>query len=171
MNLIDLAVVVLAGLGAWRGWRRGFISQLFEFGGGFLGLIAGVYLGPRIADTFSEEAGPEAALISIATVFVMLSIGQALGFIAGHRFSLIAQRAKLGSFDSVMGAALSILVTLISFWLVGSLLIQGPSKGLAKSLQKSTALSFMNDVMPPPPNVLAYIRQYLDTSGFPQVFS
>jgi S1-C subfamily serine protease len=171
MNLVDLGVLVLAGLGAWRGWRRGFISQLFEFGGGFLGLLAGVFLGPRIADAFAENAGAEAALISIATVFVMLSVGQALGFVAGHRFSLIAQRAKLGSADAGMGAALSVAVTLISFWLIGSLLIQGPSKGLAKALQKSTALSVMNDVMPAPPDVLAYIRQYLDTSGFPQVFS
>jgi S1-C subfamily serine protease len=171
VNLVDLGVILFAGLAAWRGWRRGFISQLFEFGGGFLGLIAGVALGPRIAAMFADEAGPQAALISIATVFVMLSLGQALGFIAGHRFSLIAHRAKLGTFDTAMGAALSVVVTFVSFWLVGSLLIQGPSKGLAKALQKSTALSFMNDVMPPPPNVLAYIRQYLDTSGFPQVFS
>ena len=171
MNIVDLGVVLLAGLATWRGWRRGFIGQLFEFGGGFLGLIAGVALGPRIAGAFSQEAGPEAALISIATVFVMLSLGQALGFVAGHRFSLIAQRAKLGSFDSVLGSILSILVTFISFWLVGSLLIQGPSKGLAKALQKSNTFAFMTDVMPPPPDVLAYIRQYLDTSGFPQVFS
>lgn len=171
MNVVDLGVILFAGLAAWRGWRRGFISQLFEFGGGFLGLIGGVYLGPRIANSFSEEAGPEAALISIATVFVMLSIGQALGFIAGHRFALIAHRAKMGSFDSGMGVALSIVVTFISFWLVGSLLIQGPSKTLAKELQKSDTLAFMNDVMPPPPDVLAYIRQYLDTSGFPQVFA
>lgn len=171
MNIVDLGIILFAGLAAWRGWRRGFISQLFEFGGGFLGLLAGVALGPRIAAMFAEEAGPQAALISIATVFVMLSIGQAIGFIAGHRFSLIAHRAKLGTFDTAMGAALSIVVTFISFWLIGSLLIQGPSKGLAKALQKSKTLSFMNDVMPAPPDVLAYIRQYLDTSGFPQVFS
>lgn len=171
MNIVDLGVILLAGLAAWRGWRRGFIGQLFEFGGGFVGLIAGVALGPRIAAIFTEEAGPEAALISIATVFVMLSLGQAVGFVAGHRFSVIAQRARLGSFDSGMGAALSVLVTFVSFWLVGSLLIQGPSKGLAKALQKSETLGFMNDVMPPPPDVLAYIRQYLDTSGFPQVFA
>lgn len=171
MNIVDLGVILLAGLAAWRGWRRGFIGQLFEFGGGFVGLIAGVALGPRIAAIFTEEAGPEAALISIATVFVMLSLGQAVGFVAGHRFSVIAQRARLGSFDSGMGAALSVLVTFVSFWLVGSLLIQGPSKGLAKALQKSETLAFMNDVMPPPPDVLAYIRQYLNTSGFPQVFS
>ena len=171
MNIVDVAVILSAGLASWRGWRRGFIGQLFEFGGGFLGLLAGVALGPRIANMFSKEAGPEAALISIATVFVMLSIGQALGYVAGHRFSLIAQRARLGSFDSAMGAVLSVVVTFISFWLIGNMLIQGPSKGLAKALQKSETLAFMTDAMPAPPDVLSYIRQYLNTSGFPQVFS
>ena len=171
MNLVDVGVIVLSALAAWRGWHRGFIGQLFEFGGGFLGLIAGVALGPRITSLFTEKAGPEAALISIATVFVMLSIGQATGFIAGHRFAQLAHRARLGVFDAGMGAALSVVVTFISFWLIGGVLIHGPSKGLAKALQKSATLGFMNDVMPPPPDVLAYIRQYLDTSGFPQVFS
>lgn len=171
MNLVDLGIVVLAGLASFRGWRRGFIGQLFEFGGGFLGLIAGVALGPRVASMFTQQAGPEAALISIAAVFVLLSIGQAIGFIAGHRFGQIAKRARLGSFDSGMGAGLSVVVTFVSFWLIGGVLIHGPSKSLAKELTKSTTLSFMNDVMPAPPDVLAYIRQYLDTSGFPQVFS
>ena len=171
MNLIDLGVIFFAALAAWRGWRRGFIGQLFEFGGGFLGLLIGVALGPRLADRFADDAGPEAALISLAAVFVFLSIGQALGFIAGHRFALVAQRARLGSFDSVMGSGLSVVVALISFWLIGSLLIQGPSKTFAKQLQKSGALALMNDLLPPPPDVLAYIRQYLNTSGFPQVFA
>lgn len=171
MNLVDLGVIVLAGLAAFRGWRRGFIGQLFEFGGGFLGLIAGVALGPRIASVFTDKAGPEAALVSIAAVFIMLSIGQAIGFIAGHRFAQIAHRARLGVFDSGMGTGLSVVVTFVAFWLIGGVLIHGPSKGLAKELTKSSTLSFMNDVMPPPPDVLAYIRQYLDTSGFPQVFA
>ena len=171
MNLVDLGVIVLAGMAAFRGWRRGFIGQLFEFGGGFLGLIAGVALGPRVASIFTDQAGAGAGLISIAAVFVMLSIGQAVGFIAGHRFAQFAQRARLGAFDSGMGSGLSIVVTFIAFWLIGGVLIHGPSKGLAKELTKSNTLSFMNDVMPPPPDVLAYIRHYLDTSGFPQVFA
>src|SRR5688572_3514415 len=171
MNLVDLGVIVLAGLAAFRGWRRGFIGQLFEFGGGFLGLIAGVAFGPRIASVVTDQAGPAGMLVSIAAVFIMLSIGQAVGFIAGHRFGQIAKRARLGAFDSAMGTGLSIVVTFVSFWLIGGVLIHGPSKGLAKELTKSNTLSFMNDVMPPPPDVLAYIRQYLDTSGFPQVFA
>lgn len=171
MNLVDLALLVLAALAAVRGWHRGFIGQLFEFGGGFLGLLAGVAIGPRIADTFSDRAGPGAALISIAVVFVMLSIGQAVGYLAGHRFGIIARAAKLGAFDSAFGAGLSVIITFLAFWLVGSLFIHGPSKQLSQALRKSESLGFMNDVMPAPPDVLAYIRQYLNTSGFPQVFA
>lgn len=170
MNVVDLVVLGLAALAAFRGWKRGFLGQLFEFGGGFLGLIAGIALGPRIASAVFETAGAGAALISIATVFVMLSIGQAIGYITGHRFGSMARVARLGSVDSGFGSGLSIVITFLSFWLVGSLLVQGPSKEVARALQRSESLSFMNDVMPPPPNVLAYLRQYLDTSGFPQVF-
>lgn len=170
MNLVDLGVLLLAGLAAFRGWRRGFLSQLFEFGGGLLGLIAGLALGPEAARTFADGPGAQ-ALISIATVFVMLSVGQAVGFVLGHRFGLFARRARLGAFDSAFGAGLSVVVTLIAFWLLGALLIQGPSKPLAKALQKSETLAFMNDSMPPPPDLLAYVREYLNTSGFPQVFA
>ncbi|HEV3472146.1 MAG TPA: MarP family serine protease [Actinomycetota bacterium] len=171
MNLIDLALLGFLALAAYRGWHRGFIGQLFEFGGGFIGLIVGVsVIAPWLARTFTDQAGPAAALISIGAVFVMLSIGQAAGYLVGHRFGAVARKAQLGAFDSGLGAAMSIAITLIAFWLIGSLLINGPSKDFARALQKSRSLEVMNEVMPPPPNVLAYIRQYLDTSGFPQVF-
>jgi S1-C subfamily serine protease len=171
VNIVDVSVLLLAVLAAVRGWHRGFIGQLFEFGGGFLGLLAGVAIGPRIADFFTDQAGASAALVAIAVVFVLLSIGQAVGYLAGHRFGMLARHAKLGAFDSAFGAALSIGITFLAFWLVGSLFIQGPSKDLSQALRKSEALKFMNGVMPAPPDVLASLRQYLDTSGFPQVFA
>lgn len=171
VNVVDLAVLFFSGLAGFRGWHRGFIGQLFEFGGGFLGLVAGVLIGPRIADIFTDKAGPSAALIAIAVVFVMLSIGQAVGYLTGHRFGLLARGARLGAFDSAFGAALSVGITFLAFWLVGSLFIQGPSKELSRALRRSETLAFMNELMPAPPDVLALLRQYLDTSGFPQVFA
>ena len=171
MNIVDLLVIALAAVAAYRGWRSGFLRQAFEFGGGFLGLLGGVALGPRVASLFTDEAGIQAALISLAAVFVGLSVGQALGFVIGHRFGTAAQGTKAGSVDNSFGAALGVVITVVSFWLIGSVLVQGPSRPVARALQRSTLLRVVNETLPRPPNVFAYIQQYLNTSGFPQVFA
>jgi uncharacterized membrane protein required for colicin V production len=171
VNLVDAIVLLVAGFAAYRGWRRGFLGQVFELGGGFLGLIAGVALGPRIASLFSKQAGIAAALISLAVVFVALSVGQALGYMAGQRFGSIARTARLKSVDSGLGGAFGVIVTLVSFWLIGSILVHGPSQSVARALKQSALLAYLNQELPQPPDVLAYLQQFLDTSGFPQVFA
>lgn len=171
MNIVDVAVIALAAFAGYRGWRSGFIRQAFEFGGGFLGLLAGVALGPRIASVFTDEPGLEGALIALAAIFVGLSLGQGFGFVIGHRLGQTAQRVRLGSADSLFGTGLGVAVTVVSVWLVGSVLVHGPSKPVAKALQKSRVMRLVNDSLPRPPNVFAYVQQYLNTSGFPQVFA
>lgn len=171
MNLVDLGVVALGGLSGFRGWRVGFLGQVFEFGGGFLGLIAGIALGPNVANVFTETAGVEGALISLLTVFVCMSIGQTIGHILGHRGGVMAHRAKLGGLNSGLGAGFGVFVTVISFWLIGSLLVHGPIRGVARAFKGSKILDVTSAVFPQPPDVLAYFRQYLSTSGFPQVFA
>jgi hypothetical protein len=169
--LVDIVVVVAGVLAAYRGWHRGLLGQMFELGGGLLGLILGVALGPRIADALTaDRASVAGALISLFVVFVLLSIGQAAGFIVGHRFGSMARKARLGPVDATGGAAFGIVVVLTGFWIVGSLLIQGPLRPLAAALERSAILEGLNDALPPPPNLLAQIQQYLRTSGFPQVF-
>lgn len=170
MNAVDVIVLLLCAAASWRGYRRGMLGQIFEFGGGFLGLIAGLALGPRIASGLIDSPGPQAAITSLITVFILLSLGQTIGFLLGHRFRSLAKRVNLGTLDQVLGAAFGMIVTLVSFWLVGSLLLQGPSRDVAQAMRKSSLLRTMNDTLPDPPDVLAALRHYLDTSGFPQVF-
>lgn len=169
MNLADLLVAGLALLAGIRGWRLGFLGQSFELGGGFIGLLTGLALAPRIADAATQEAGVQAVAISLVVIFVALSIGQTVGYLIGHRFGSIARRARLGSWDSGFGVGLGIIVTLVSYWLIGSLLVQGPSREVARALKHSVLLKALNNVSQPP-DLLARVRQYLDTSGFPQVF-
>jgi uncharacterized membrane protein required for colicin V production len=133
VNLVDVVVIVLAIAAAFRGYRRGLLGQAFELGGGFLGLVIGVALGPRIASAFTNRAGLTAVLISLLVVFVALSIGQTLGFMLGHRFGTYAHSAQLGVLDSGLGAAFGIGVVLVAFWLLGALLVNGPSRSLARS--------------------------------------
>jgi S1-C subfamily serine protease len=51
------------------------------------------------------------------------------------------------------------------------MLVDGPSKPIARAVQHSKVLKNVSELLPRPPNVFAYLRQYLDTSGFPQVFA
>jgi S1-C subfamily serine protease len=169
MSLVDVVVAVLALAAAVRGWRRGLLGQAFELGGGLLGLLAGIALGPRIASAVTDSAGLQGALIALVTVVVGLSFGQVLGFMLGHRFGSLARRARLGGVDSAFGVVFGIGVTLLAFWLVGSLLVHGPSRELARALRGSRVLAAMNDVARPP-DVLAHVTQYLNTSRFPEVF-
>lgn len=169
LSVADLVVVVVAIFAAHRGWRRGLLAQAFELGGGFLGLLAGVALAPRVAAPFAEEAGIEAALLSLLAVVLGLSVGQGLGYVIGHRFGHAARKARLGGIDSGLGALFGAFVILVSYWLIGSLLVEGPIRSVARSLKHSALLRAMNEVSAPP-DVLAYLRQYLVAADFPQVF-
>lgn len=170
MNIVDIIVLVVCAAAVWRGYRRGLLGQVFEFGGGFLGLLAGLALGPTVASSFIDRPGPQAVITSLIVVFVMLSLGQTIGYLLGHRFGRIAERARLGKVNQVLGAGFGIVITLASFWLIGSVLAQGPSREVARSLKHSEVLRAMNDSLPDPPDVLGTLQQYLNTSGFPQVF-
>ena len=170
MNLADVIVLILAALLAYRGWRRGLLGQVFELGGGFIGLVVGVALGPRVADAFTDQAGVGAIMLSLLMVFLCLSLGQALGYVLGHRSGTIAKRARLGGLDAGLGAAFGIVLTLLTYWLIGSLLAQSSIRPLARELQRSTLLRTMVDVSEPP-DVLGTLRQYLATTDFPQVFA
>lgn len=170
MNWVDLVVLAVAALAAVRGWRRGLLGQIFELGGGFIGLIVGMALGPKLSAVFIERPGVGAALLSLFFVFLFVTVGQTLGFLAGHRLGGHAKKGRLAEIDSAFGSGFAVVVWFVSFWLVGSMLVQGPSRELAKGLQRSTLLKATNKILPQPPNIMAALQQYLNTSGFPQVF-
>ena len=171
MNLVDVLVLAVALIAAFRGWRLGLLGQVFEFGGGLLGLVAGVWIGPRVASLFTDSGGLEGALISLLIVFITLSAGQTLGYLAGHRSGQAVEKARLGGVNAGLGSALGIGVTILAFWLIGSLLVQGPSRAVARAFQKSTILDLANGALPDPPNILGEIQRYLNTTDFPTVFA
>ncbi len=171
MNLVDLVIILVAAAAAIRGARQGLMGQAFELGGGFLGLIVGLALGPRVASALTDRPGVEGALISLVIVFAALALGQMIGFLIGYRFRYASGSASFVAFDATFGIVFSIIVTLLLFWLLGSMLSHGPSRELARAIRQSRVLRTLNASLPTPPDVLAYIQQYLNTSGFPQVFA
>jgi len=171
LSVADLIFVVVALLAAIRGLQRGLIAQIFEFGGGLVGLVTGILLGPRIAMAFSPEGGPQAIVISLVTIFVTLSVGQGAGYAIGRRGGLLARRVHLGGVDSLLGAASGVAVTVVVFWLIASLLVQAPWSGVAGAVRRSRVYDLAGERLPDPPRVVAQLRHLFDTSPFPQVFA
>ncbi|MDQ3766641.1 MAG: MarP family serine protease [Actinomycetota bacterium] len=171
MSVADLIFVVVALLAAIRGLQRGLVAQVFEFGGGCVGLVTGIVLGPRIAMAVSPEGGPEAIVVSLITIFVALSVGQGVGYAIGRRGGLLARKVHLGGVDSLLGAASGIGVTVVVFWLIASLLVQAPWTGVAGAVRRSRVYALTGEMLPDPPRVVAQLRHLFDTSPFPQVFA
>jgi S1-C subfamily serine protease len=171
VNIVDLLFLVVAALTAFRGYRRGLLGLIFELGGGFIGLLAGVALGPRLANSLTDQSGLGGVLISLLTVFVLLTVGQTVGYIVGQHFATFAHKVKLGTLNQVLGAIGGVVLAVLTFWLVGSLVAASSLRPVNRALSRSAVLQTLDDALPPPPNVLSYFSQYLNTSGFPQVFA
>ncbi|MDQ3662056.1 MAG: MarP family serine protease [Actinomycetota bacterium] len=170
VGIADIVIVALGLVAAFRGSRRGLVAQVFELGGGFLGLVLGMAFAPRIVSWFTEEAGLKTALFTLVAVIIAVAVGQAIGQAIGRRFGLAARRLRLGGLDRALGALFGVAVVLLAFWLIGALLAQGPVRPLASALRSSRVLRVLTDVQQPP-NVVAFVGRYLQTTNFPQVFS
>ena len=170
VGIADVVIVAVGLVAALRGSRRGLLAQVFELGGGFLGLVLGMAFAPRVVSQFTQQAGLKTSLLTLAGVVIAVAVGQAIGQAIGRRFGLAARRLRLGGLDKALGVLFGVAVVLVTYWLIGSVLAQGPVRPLAQALRSSRILSALTDVQQPP-NVVAFVGRYLQTTDFPQVFT
>jgi len=169
VNLLDLAILVLLGLAAFNGYRRGAALQIITYAGLILGLLAGALLAPRVASLASTPFGQ--ATIALITLFAGAGIGDALGWLVGIRIWSLARQSVLGTVDSVAGTAVAVIAVLVATWFIGLNLVNGPFPALSSEIRGSAVMRGLNGVFPRPPSVLGEVRQFLNRFGFPEVFA
>lgn len=171
MNLVDLVLLALLVFAALRGFRQGALSQVAAFGGAALGLVLGAILAPRIAPQLIDQDGPGLALMTMGLLLLLVAIGQAAGVTVGFRLRRAAHMAGAGSVDRTAGIAVGVAGVIITVWLLGSVLVQGPVPSLARQVRQSTIVATIGDAMPAPPDLFGRVGNFLDQQGFPTVFS
>lgn len=170
-NLLDFLLVAGFLVAAVRGARQGALAQVLTFGGAALGTIAGTALAPPVAAEFIGGPGPTLSLVTLGIVLGFLVLGQAVGFAAGLRLRMAAERAGHGSVDRAAGVVVGLGGLLIIVWLVGSALVQGPLPSVAHQIRNSHVIAVVDEVLPPPPDIVGRVGTFLDQQGFPQVFA
>jgi S1-C subfamily serine protease len=171
VNVLDVVLLGLLALAVARGWRQGAFSQVGAFAGAALGLFGGAALAPAVAARLVDEPGLVLSLATMGLLVLVVVLGQGVGYVIGLRLKDAAERSGAGTADALVGVLVGVATLLLSVWIAGSVLGQGPLPSVARQVRGSQILTAMDEALPPPPDIFGRVAGYLDTQGFPQVFA
>lgn len=168
-NLVDLVILVLVAISAVRGLRVGATIQLSSYIGFWLGLFAGAFIAPYLANL--APRGVLRTFVALVMLFGAASLTSAAARALGSRLSATVRRVRLGSVDAGAGSVVSVLATLLIVWVVAALALNAPIPQLASEVSGSQIVRALDDVLPPAPSVFARVDALFSTEGFPTVFA
>ncbi|MGB7103811.1 MAG: MarP family serine protease [Acidimicrobiales bacterium] len=168
MSWVDLVIVVIVALSAFRGFAEGAIRQIVSLAG----LVAGFLVGTAIAPSLSTHVTHAhwRPLLAIGIIIAMTIIGSTLGGFLGSLVSKFAHAFMLGFVDRIAGIVVGAVVALVLCWLVAGVLASVTWGSLASQIQDSSILSAMDHVMPPVPTIDAKVAALFPNAEFPNLF-
>jgi S1-C subfamily serine protease len=171
VDWVDFVLIGLMLLAAVHGLRLGALVQLLTFGGFWLGFLLGTVIWVPLLSFMHNQTAR-----GIVTIAAVLITATALGFagrVMGNWSNISLRRHHLGHIDSALGVLVAVVAVLLSSWLVASV-ISSPSSRytwLSSAVARSDILHSIDEVLPQVPSVYGDLQNFLNTQGFPQVFS
>jgi S1-C subfamily serine protease len=165
VDWVALVLVLFAALG-------GAVQGLIWSGLSLAGLVAGAFLGGRLAPLLLESGSrsrysPVVALIAAVALAVAFEVlGSTLGAFIRSR-----ERARgLHALDSLGGVVAGVFLGLAIVWVLGAMALQLPGQAdLRRAVQRSVVLQRLNAIVPPRRllNALARIDPFPHFAGPP----
>ena len=158
-------------LAAVHGLRLGALVQLFTFAGFFIGFLLGTLVWVHLLSSGHDSATRSVVVVSLV-LLTACALG-AIGRVLGTWSNVTLRRHHLGHVDSVVGVAVAVLAVLVSVWLVAAVVSSPNSRfvSLDAAVARSDILHSIDRVLPNPPSIFNDLQTFLNTQGFPQVFS
>jgi len=140
MNWLDLLLLVLLGIAAFKGFTRGFIIEVCSLLALVLGIWAGVHLSGRVGEAIGLDADRTA--IAFLATFVLVLIGT---YLLGRGLTKLIDIAQLGFPNKLAGIGFGVLRSAFTLSIVLNLLI-GWSSGAMPSAEARDASSLHDPV-------------------------
>jgi uncharacterized membrane protein required for colicin V production len=169
VNWVDVLIVAIVIVAAIRGWFQGAIRQVL----GWIGLIAGFYVGIAIAPSLSTKISHSSwrPVIALVIVVVAAYAGHLLGHLLGASIRRAVKMVKLGLVDSVAGVVVAVAGALVTVWLVAALLVATSWSTAASGIQGSRIINDLDKALPTVPSAEAKLQTLLRNADFPSVFT
>ena len=169
MTLLDVVLLVLLGLSAWAGYRRGAVLQVAGLVGLVVGFVIGAWLSPLVAGFVASDFAK--AAISLGTIVLFGAFGDAVGSFFGLKLRRRTRETRFRPVDAIGGSVVSAAALVLAIWFLGINLAAGPFPSVAEALHRSRVVRAVDTALPPPPALGAQLGNVLDLLGFPDVFT
>lgn len=167
MNVLDVAIVVIAIAYAVSGFLRGFVSGVCTA----VGLLVGVALGFIAVPMLIRPDDPTVwtSLLAISLVLVLAVIGGTAGSVIGRGMRDEITATPIRALDAAGGSVLTVLATLVIAWGLGYAASGSQIPVLSQQARDSAVLRAVDQRMPNgSERALQAFADLLDTSLFPQ---
>lgn len=109
MNKADLVIVIILVVGAFLGYKRGFLMELFFL----VALVAGVLVGFKLmgwgVEVLAREFNADTKVLPYLSFLIIFGLVLMLVLFIGHRIKNSLDKTFLGRVDAVAGAMLGVL--------------------------------------------------------------
>jgi S1-C subfamily serine protease len=171
VDLLDIALVLVALAYAGSGYRRGLLAGCVSLAGFVGGAVVGVWVLPWVMDLVAP--GTTAATVTaVLTVLVPAALGHELAGRLALRLRRELDRGPLRVADGIGGAAANAVAVLVVAWVAASVLGASSSAAVTSAIRDSRLLGTVQDAMPDTtPAWFSRATSALTEAGFPQVFN
>jgi len=108
MEILDIILILPLIYGAWKGFQKGFVMELFTI----LALVVGLYAAFNFSDQFSkymEFAKVDHSYMPALSFLVLFLAVGALVYFGGKALEQVLKIAQLSTINKVVGASLGLL--------------------------------------------------------------
>jgi S1-C subfamily serine protease len=169
MSLVDLALIALALVFAFSGFRQGLLVSATSF----LGFLGGAVLGAQLSGPVADRLDSTPVTRVFAALVVVLAgalLGQLVAGAVGRAVRRRVTWEPAEVLDSVAGAVLSAVAVLLVAWMVATPLASAPFPALAGQVRQSTLVQAVDRAVPDGVRaVYDSLREAIDRRGLPDV--
>ena len=121
MSKIDIAITLLLVLGAYFGYKRGFLAELFFFTALVLGVLIGFKFTGWGVSYLHSRFNADTDFLPYLSFFIIFIVVVLLVIFIGNRIKHLMDETFLGKVDSLAGAVLGVMkyafCASVIFWL------------------------------------------------------
>lgn len=114
VSYIDILIVIILLLAIWRGWKNGFVMELFSM----LAIFVGIYAGIHLSDWFTvfmrdkmDTTTPYMPIISFVSVMILVIIGI---YLLGKLLTKTLKAGGAETWNQIGGAFFSLSKTILT---------------------------------------------------------